>query len=129
MKYLLDTSTVIDLLRGNANVQESVIEKGIAEIAISQITLAELSVGIYLSKDTETEKERISFLKNNFAILPFTSSEEYGQIKASLYTEGQMIEDMDILIAAEAIRHKLVLITSNEKHFSRIPKLKLQNWR
>lgn len=129
MKYLLDTSTVIDLLRGNANVQESVIEKGIAEIAISQITLAELSVGIYLSKNTETEKERISFLKNNFAILPFTSSEEFGQIKAALYSEGQMIEDMDILIAAEAIRHKLVLITSNEKHFSRIPKLKLQNWR
>ncbi len=39
-----------------------------------------------------------------------------------------MIEDMDILIAATAIARDSILATNNERHFGRIPDLRLENW-
>lgn len=37
--------------------------------------------------------------------------------------------DADILIAATALVHNLVLVTENRAHFQRIPKLRLESWR
>ena len=50
-------------------------------------------------------------------------------IYASLYQQGQIISDADILIAATALIHGLDLITENTAHFSRIPNLNLAGWR
>lgn len=53
-------------------------------------------------------------------------------IAADLYVElrerGEPLEDADILIAATALAHDLVLVTDNEQHFRRISELKVENW-
>lgn len=53
-------------------------------------------------------------------------------IAADLYVElrrrGRPLEDADILIAATALAHDLVLVTDNEAHFRRIRGLKVENW-
>lgn len=53
-------------------------------------------------------------------------------IAAELYVElrrrGEPLEDADILIAATARAHDLVLVTDNEAHFQRIQGLGLENW-
>ena len=49
-------------------------------------------------------------------------------IYADLYRRGALISDADILIAATAITHGLVMVTDNEKHFDRIPDLQIENW-
>ena len=40
----------------------------------------------------------------------------------------KMIDDFDLLIGATAIANGLILVSENEKHFVRIPEIKLENW-
>ena len=40
---------------------------------------------------------------------------------------GRPIGDMDLLIAATALRHELTLLTNNRRHFNRIPSLALES--
>ena len=54
--------------------------------------------------------------------------ETFGQMKALLESDGQRIDDMDLLIASTALTHNLVLVTKNEKHFRRVPGLEIENW-
>jgi tRNA(fMet)-specific endonuclease VapC len=49
-------------------------------------------------------------------------------IYADLRTRGLPIGDADILIGATTIIFNLVVITNNESHFCRIPKLQVCNW-
>ncbi len=48
---------------------------------------------------------------------------------ADLYRSGQLISDADILIAATALVHGLILITGNVAHFQHISGLPLASWR
>ena len=60
--------------------------------------------------------------------LDIRAIEKATDIYAELH-KGQQIEDNDIYIAAIAIVNGCVLVTDNEKHFSRIPGLQYVNWR
>ncbi|MGH2604793.1 MAG: hypothetical protein ACRDJ9_36045, partial [Dehalococcoidia bacterium] len=48
---------------------------------------------------------------------------EFGTLKASLQTAGQVIAGFDLLIAATALIHRLQLITHNTRHFNPFPTL------
>lgn len=54
------------------------------------------------------------------------------RVASDLYVElrrrGEPLEDADILIAATALAHGLVLITDNERHFRRVAQLEVENW-
>lgn len=41
---------------------------------------------------------------------------------------GTPIGAYDVLIAGVAMRHKLIVVTNNEKEFCSIPDLKVENW-
>lgn len=41
------------------------------------------------------------------------------------YSDGILIPDTDLLIAATAIYHNLALVTGNIRHFNRIPNLNI----
>jgi tRNA(fMet)-specific endonuclease VapC len=63
-------------------------------------------------------------------VLPLTDSivVQAAGIYADLHRRGELIGDADILIAATAIAHGLVVISNNEAHFRRIKNLEIQNW-
>lgn len=46
----------------------------------------------------------------------------------SAIMRGQLIGDADILIAATALTHGLVLVTNNHAHYNRIGALTVRNW-
>jgi tRNA(fMet)-specific endonuclease VapC len=50
---------------------------------------------------------------------------QFASIRLDLRSKGQLIGDSDILIAATAIHHELILLTNNARHFKRIDKLQL----
>ncbi|MEO5952584.1 MAG: PIN domain-containing protein, partial [Chloroflexia bacterium] len=54
--------------------------------------------------------------------------EQAADIYASLHRTGQLIGEVDTLIAATALVHNLVLVTNNERHFNRVPGLQIENW-
>jgi tRNA(fMet)-specific endonuclease VapC len=60
-------------------------------------------------------------------------TERSGKISAELYSnlrqEGQSLDDIDLLIAGIAIENNMTLVTNNEKHFDRIARLSVENWK
>ena len=51
--------------------------------------------------------------------------EIFGQTRSELRRRGQLIPDLDLLIAATAVHHELILMTRNVRHFARVPDLVL----
>jgi predicted nucleic acid-binding protein len=51
--------------------------------------------------------------------------ERFGRIRGQLRRDGNLVGDMDLLIASTAIAHDLTLVTRNRRHFERIPGLEL----
>jgi hypothetical protein len=52
----------------------------------------------------------------------------FGKIKSELERDGDIIDDADLFIACCALKTNRVLVTNNERHFSRIKDLKIKNW-
>jgi tRNA(fMet)-specific endonuclease VapC len=75
-------------------------------------------------------KRPVIYLRLHSEIVPITEAiiSRASDIYADLYKCGQLIGDADILIAATALEHGLVLSTNNEHHFSRISGLTIDNW-
>ena len=49
----------------------------------------------------------------------------FGQIRSSLKKKGQVIEDIDIFLAATCITYNAIIVTANKKHFQRVHDLKI----
>ena len=77
--------------------------------------------------------ENLSLLGAFFApliSLPFDDAcaEHYGVLRASLAAAGRPIGPNDLLIAATALAHDLILVSHNVREFSRVANLKLEDW-
>jgi tRNA(fMet)-specific endonuclease VapC len=53
----------------------------------------------------------------------------YADIRAHLERRGTPIGPNDLFIAAHARALDAVLVTDNEREFSRVPRLSVENWR
>ena len=54
--------------------------------------------------------------------------ETFADLQTDLPIKGKFISDFDLIIAATALSFNYILVTNNEKHFSRIPSLQIENW-
>jgi tRNA(fMet)-specific endonuclease VapC len=131
VKYLLDTNTCIYIInRKPPSAVSQIRSKNPDDIAISTITVAELQYGV--NRSQHADRNRIALLEFlvPFNIIDFNQSAAafYGIIRASLEAKGTPIGPMDLLLAAQALSEKLVLITNNEKEFRRVDELQIENW-
>ena len=71
-----------------------------------------------------------AFLALGLEQWPFEAkdAEDAGDIRASLERAGTTIGPYDLLIAAQARRRGVVLITANSREFARVPGLKSEDW-
>jgi tRNA(fMet)-specific endonuclease VapC len=131
IEYLLDTNICIYIIkRKPVQVFERFKKLSFGTIGISSITLAELQYGIMKSSIPERNREALEIFLTPLEIIDFdySATVEYGKIRAELERGGTPIGPLDTLIAAHAISLDLTLITNNEKEFSRIIGLKIENW-
>jgi len=128
--YLLDTDTIIYILKGNASVQKNLLFHINDPIKTSVITLMELYYGAYKSQKVTGNLAKIKTLEQSVEIITLgvASAEVFGMLKSQLEKTGLRLDDFDLIIAACALAHNLTLVTNNEKHFQRIEGLKLANW-
>ena len=131
MKYVLDTNICIYIIKKHpASVIQRLTKTSVEDVAISSITYSELEYGV--SKSRHQTKNKIALMEflAPFTILAFDdiAAERYGEIRADLERNGNIIGNMDLLIAAHALSADLTLVTNNEKEFIRIPDLKIENW-
>lgn len=125
--YLLDTSVIVNYLQGKKQIV-TLLDTIEGELVSSCICLAELYEGVYRVKNKlEVEEIVISFFKSLSKIYPIDEkiAKCFGEIRAELKKEGNVIEDIDIFIAATCLVYDLTLITQNIKHFSHINNLKI----
>ncbi len=131
MNYLLDTNICIYIInRKPAAVLKRVQARQPGQIAISTITVAELEYGVARSRDPGRNKIALLEFLLPFTILDFDqkASMEYGLIRSSLESKGKPVGPMDLLLAAQAKAHDLILVTNNEKEFARVQGLRIENW-
>jgi tRNA(fMet)-specific endonuclease VapC len=132
MRYLLDTCVISDFIKGEPGTQTQLKQTPPIDIAVSVITLMELRYGLQLNSQRAQKIEPIitSFL-NSVTLLPFgiPESEKAAEIRTILKSQGQPIGAYDVLIAATAVQHHLVMVTANQREFDRVPGLQTENWR
>jgi tRNA(fMet)-specific endonuclease VapC len=100
-------------------------------VFVSSIAAFELWYGVAKSSRQEFNRKRLeAFFAGPLHLLPFANedAEVAGPIRAELETSGKPIGAYDLLIAGQAIRHKLTLITANASEFSRIKALPWADW-
>ena len=115
-KGLLDTSVVIDL----DHLPRTSLP---TEIAISAITLAELTAGPHATADPReraARQERLQLVEATFDPLPFDdqAARAYGRIYAAVVATGRKARGpraLDLQIASIALATRLPLYTRNPK--------------
>jgi tRNA(fMet)-specific endonuclease VapC len=128
---IFDTDICIEILRGNQQLIDHRRHTFDEDVVTTWITAAELYFGAENSaKPRENSVLVAEFLETlDVLFLSETAVHHFGRVKAQLQREGRGLADFDLLIAAIALAHDAVLVTGNERHFGRIPGLKMENWR
>ena len=133
MTYLLDTNILSELAkkRPNPYLLSHLSSKPYQSLFTSSICVTELRLGCALRGDFESFWAKIS--KNIISrvnVIPFGHQEALiaGDILASLQKIGQSIGIEDAIIGSTALSHKLVMVTANIRHFSKIKGLAIENW-
>lgn len=130
MTYLLATDTLIFYLRGHDEVRQKVFSVPVAELCASSVCTEKLYYGAAKSQMRAKRKSEVSRLRELLTAIPLGNSEteRFGEIKASLEVRGERLADADLMIAATALEHNLVVVTGNVRHFRRVAGLETENW-
>ncbi len=129
MKYLLDTDITSYFLRGKYNLLETFTQKGLDNIRLSIVTVAEMEVLAFKNPSSKINLLNIKQISNEFGVL--NDDREiwriFSETKADLEKSGKGRSNLDILQASIARRHNMILITNNTRHFDDI--IEVENWR
>ncbi len=127
-KYLIDSDILIYFLKGKQEVVERLSQIPIDDLYISRINYTELIYGAYNSSKINQNLKVIEPFLESFTVLEFTktSSLIFAKEKARLKKNGNIIADMDLMIASVAIENDCTLISNNIKHFDRVQNLELE---
>ncbi len=128
--YLLDTDTVIYILKGHPTVEQNLQTHLHDPVKLCVITLMELYYGAYKSQKVTSNLAKIRTLESSVEILPVGQEvvEIFGMEKAELERHGTLLDDFDLVLGGCALAHNLTLVTNNVRHFKKIEGLKIINW-
>jgi tRNA(fMet)-specific endonuclease VapC len=134
VSYLLDTNAVVALLRNRpVKVRERYREAEASGdyLALSSVVLFELWYGMAKSSQVPENTERLRILlSGDLDLLDFDDEDARtaGQVRASLEKDGNPLGAYDVLIAGQALRRGLTVVTANTTEFDRVTGLSWQDW-
>lgn len=134
MTYLLDTNACIALINDKAPSVRMRLQKALANgarILVSSVVAFELWYGVAKSARPEANARLVeTFFAGPVSLLAFEQEDAKvaGRVRAALEAVGKPIGAYDLLIAAQALRHQLTLITANGKEFGRVKGLEWVDW-
>lgn len=128
--YILDTNVLIAALKGQPEVKQRLESVPLSVMRLSAIVLGELEFGAQKSIHSERNRARLAALAQRLPLVgvDYATTRHYGQIRALLERQGTPIGANDTWIAAQALAIEATLVTDNEREFSRVPGLVLENW-
>jgi tRNA(fMet)-specific endonuclease VapC len=130
MRYLIDTDWVASYLNGRQEATELFSRIEQEDLFISLITYGEIYDGIYYGRNPRQFERVFRELLKGVQIVPLNRAitQRFARVRGALRSGGQIIGDLDLLIAATALHHGPTLVTPNRRHFQRIPNLPLHGW-
>ncbi|MBX3001854.1 MAG: PIN domain-containing protein [Caldilineaceae bacterium] len=129
---LIDTDTFINLLRKRHPIpgiaQQHISAFG--QLMISTISFYEARRGLTLAR-VIAQVQQLQLIEPHLTLLPVDRAvaESCANLYVDLQRKNALLPDADLLVAATALVYNLTLATSNQRHFGRIPKLRLVDWR
>ena len=132
--YLLDTSACIALINNKSPSVRTRLQKALAQdakVLVSSVVAFELWYGVAKSARPETNARLVeTFFAGPVSLLAFESEDARvaGRVRAILEAVGKPIGAYDLLIAGQALRHQLTLITANGREFGRVKGLEWEDW-
>lgn len=130
-QYLLDTNICIHWLRNKFDIDKKINEVGFENCCISEITVAELKVGMELGRRKGIKhKQDLNSFFSVIKIIPISSAIDlYAEEKVRLRLAGTPADDdFDLLIGCSSVAEGLTLVTENINDFKRINNIKIENW-
>jgi tRNA(fMet)-specific endonuclease VapC len=134
LKYLLDTNVCIALINERPLSVRTRFDKELSqgsEVYASSVVVFELWYGISKSLRREANARLlVGFLSGPVHELAFDEQDARfaGELRAEMETIGRPVGDYDLLIAGQALRHKMTLVTANAREFGRIKTLSWEDW-
>jgi len=131
MRVLLDTNTCIEILRGrNATVLAHYANEPRENIALCAIVRSELLTGALLSANPTENRRLAEAFCSLFPSLPFDdpAADVHAELHARMRQAGNLIGARDLMIAATALAHGLVVVTHNTGEFGRVASLTIEDW-
>ena len=129
--YLLDSNVCIVYLKGRSEVLHRRFDEIDSHlVAVCSVVKAELFYGAKRSNNPAKALQEQRLFLDQFVSFPFDDvcSDIYGNIRADLAGLGTPIGANDLLIAAIALAHNLILVTHNTREFGRVERLQLEDW-
>ena len=125
---LPDTDYVVNFLQGRSDTVpfvNSLTDAGTARL--SAITVAEVLEGIFFGRNPVAAERAFQTWLRSVPVLVVNQdvARNFAHLRGELRQLGQLIQDMDLLIAATALHHDLTLVTRNQRHFGRVPNLRI----
>lgn len=130
--YLLDTTTISNILRRKPSVLKQIRQVSPTEVYVSTVSQYEVEYGFVLSPNSRIKFEAdLHKFYQEIRCLPLTTEIAIAaaSVASQLKEKGKPIGLPDVLIAATAITEGLIVVTSNTRHFERIEGIKLVDWK
>lgn len=130
-RFLLDTNIVSELIKKPQGLVADKIRVSEQEkyCCTSIIVACELRYGA-AKKQSAKLTFNVNQVLNSLPILALEEAvdEVYATIRVNLESRGLPIGHHDLLIAAHALSLGLTVVTANEREFSRVENLRVENW-
>ena len=134
IEYALDTNACIALINGSSVPVRRRFKDVLAEgsvVCVSTVAVHELWYGVAKSERRDYNIERVqAFLSGPIRLLPFDEADARaaGEVRALLEQERRPIGAYDSLLAGQAVRRGITLVTANVREFERVDGLMWEDW-
>jgi tRNA(fMet)-specific endonuclease VapC len=130
LTHLLDTNICIYAMKSRDLELSRRLTTLQGKCAVSDVSMFELYSGV---DGYAVPNQRLAIIESftaRISVLPFTTATARiaGPLRYKLKTSGEIIGAYDILIAATAMSHNLILMTNNVREFKRVSGLKMEKW-
>ncbi len=129
MEYLIDSDVFIDYLQMDHAATALVEGLVPAGIAISIITYMESFEGTFRTRDPLVSQRQFAELLAGVPVLPFSvvTARLCAEVRHELSAGGKRVRSraLDLIIAATALEHNLVVVTRNRSDYQDIPELRI----
>ena len=128
-RYMLDTNTVSHIIKRQPDVMAKLVEVPMHSVCISAITAGELAFGLAKRPQAIALKAAVKEFLRRVEVMPWDDAvaQTYGSLRAQLHITVTPLAPLDLQIASHALHLKTTLV-SDDKAFTHVKNLQLENW-